>query len=106
MDSSNLKSIQIVQAGEDTVVSLYGEMAHEHATELDRVIQQLFEDNKRQLIIDFRQCDFIDSCALGSIVNGLKTAQRINAKIRLQNVPEKIQELLMISQVDKLFEVS
>ncbi len=57
----------------------------------------------KQLCIDFRDTSFIDSSALGMLINMKKYFGNNCPEIKLINCGEYITKILMISRLDKMF---
>ncbi|ACK72940.1 anti-sigma-factor antagonist and sugar transfersase [Gloeothece citriformis PCC 7424] len=61
---------------------------------LERTCQFLFQTKWSQIILDFAQTTFIDSCGIGTLANLIKLANEKQIQIILWSVESKIQEAL------------
>jgi anti-sigma B factor antagonist len=63
------------------------------------------ETNKKDLIIDCKELNYIDSTGLGIFVGALKKAKQYEKKITITNLKDNIKKLFIITGLDKIFEV-
>lgn len=56
------------------------------------------------IIADMSQVEMINSTGLGMLVNGLSNLKKRNAKLVLAAVPEKVNKLLVMTHLDRVFE--
>lgn len=59
----------------------------------------------RNIILDMRHLDYIDSSGLGAIVTSLTSARNQGGTLRLANVPQRIQNLLDVSSLYMIFQI-
>ncbi len=59
--------------------------------------------NPKRIMIDFRNTSFIDSSALGMLINMRKYWKGSGPEIKLINCGDYINKILTISRLDKLF---
>ena len=64
-----------------------------------------YEDKLKSYIIDFRSTHYMDSSALGMLINLLKFAQARNGTVKLINPSTQIRKILSISRFDKKFAI-
>ena len=60
---------------------------------------------RRSYVVDFRNTHYIDSSALGMLINLQKYAQERNSQVRLINPSPQIRKILAISRFDKKFAI-
>lgn len=72
---------------------------------LGEVLAQLLRDGYRKILINFSQVDYIDSMALGALVEAYKEAQTAGASIRLLQPRDRVRKTLHLSQLLPLFRV-
>lgn len=66
-------------------------------------ILEKFNSNKRDILIDGKNLDYIDSTGLGALIYILKCLKDDNYKIHLKNIKPNIKKLFDITELDKLF---
>jgi anti-sigma B factor antagonist len=67
-------------------------------------IYGLIEDKITKVVIDLGKVKWINSTGLGSILSGHTTLVNNGGKLNLARSTEKVQSLLMITQLMKVFE--
>ncbi len=68
-------------------------------------IHALADEGKRHVVIDLGRVIHINSCGLGSLVCALTTLRKVGGDLRLANVGMHVQELLVITELNRIFEV-
>lgn len=65
-------------------------------------------DNVRNklVIIDFKNTRYIDSSALGMLINAKNYFDNLGAKMKLINTNDQIKKIFSISRFDKKFDIS
>jgi anti-anti-sigma factor len=84
---------------------------YKEAAEFKRILNDDYEMRFKKLIVDIRQCEFIDSTFLGVLVVALKNMAKIGGEIRLvkpssvvQTLMEKVGTLTIFNTYDTLEE--
>jgi anti-anti-sigma factor len=84
---------------------------YKEAGEFKKILNEDYEKRYRKLIVDIRQCEFIDSTFLGVLVVALKNMAKIGGEIRLvkpasvvQTLMEKVGTLTVFNNYDTLEE--
>lgn len=71
--------------------------------------QELFDlvekDNRRKLVLNFANVEFLSSAALGKLITFEKKAKRIGADLILSNISPEIYQVFAITNLDKLFKI-
>lgn len=57
------------------------------------------------LAVEMTAVELINSSGLGMLVSGLSTLKKQNINVVLASVPEKVQSLLAVTHLDKVFKV-
>lgn len=73
--------------------------------EFRRAYEDPNQSNKRTYVIDFKYTQYIDSSALGMLINLQKKVSEHGGKVRLNNPSEQIKKLFAISRFDKKFDI-
>jgi len=69
----------------------------------DRLYEYIKQDKKR-VIIDLAQVDWMNSTGLGILISGYTTLRNNEGQLKLANVTDKIQSLLTITKLVSVFE--
>jgi anti-sigma B factor antagonist len=67
-------------------------------------LYEFIEQNKKQVVIDLSQVDWMNSTGLGILISGYTTLRNTNGELKLANVTDKIQSLLTITKLVTVFE--
>lgn len=60
--------------------------------------------NKKQVVIDLSQVDWMNSSGLGILIAGYTTLRNAQGTLKLANVTDKIESLLTITKLIQVFE--
>ncbi|GAB1258153.1 STAS domain-containing protein [Aurantivibrio plasticivorans] len=71
-----------------------------------RAYEQFTPKPDENIVVDFRDARYIDSSALGMLINLQKHVQNSQCKIKLINPNNDIRKIFMISRFDKKFDIS
>jgi anti-sigma B factor antagonist len=69
----------------------------------DRLYDYIKKD-RRMVVIDMAQVDWMNSTGLGILISGYTTLRNNDGMLKLANVTEKIQSLLTITKLVTVFE--
>jgi anti-sigma B factor antagonist len=67
-------------------------------------LHEYIEQNKRQVVIDLADVDWMNSTGLGILIAGYTTLRNHQGELKLANVTDKIQSLLTITKLVSVFE--
>ena len=93
------------QAGDVTVVSLFGRLVLGEATErLGDKTRSLLHQNRRAIVFDLGGVDYIDSGGLGQLITSFVSARNAGGVVKLANLPTRANDLLVTTTLDLTFE--
>lgn len=67
-------------------------------------LYEYIQQDKKKVIIDLGQVDWMNSTGLGILISGYTTLRNHDGQLKLINVPEKIHSLLTIAKLAHVFE--
>lgn len=67
-------------------------------------IHKLIDEGKNKIVINLEKVKFMNSSGLGILIGGLKTVRKNGGDIKLSNADKKISSLLMVSQLNTVFD--
>ncbi|AEV70350.1 STAS domain-containing protein [Acetivibrio clariflavus] len=102
--SGDLKMIEEVLS-DSVKITLNGEIDIYTSNELKEKLYNIVETNKKDLIIDCKELDYIDSTGLGIFVGALKKAKQYEKKVVIVNLKDNIKKLFTITGLDKVFQI-
>ncbi len=68
-------------------------------------LHELSQNNVKHIIIDLANVEIINSSGLGMLVSGLSTLGKQNILMSLVSVPQKVNSLLSMTHLDKVFKI-
>jgi anti-sigma B factor antagonist len=73
--------------------------------ELDRAVEEFVETDAPQILVNLREVEVIDSSGIGSLVAAYSRAQARGGAVKLVHLPAKIQDVVHIAQLHRIFEI-
>jgi anti-sigma B factor antagonist len=74
------------------------------ASLLQDKLYEFIEMDKKKVIVDLSKVEWMNSTGLGILISGYTTLKNNDGKLKLANVTEKIQSLLVITKLVSVFE--
>jgi stage II sporulation protein AA (anti-sigma F factor antagonist) len=85
------------------IIQLHGEIDQYAAAELKESIDIEIENSpKKNLIIDLKDVDLMDSSGIGLIVGRYKIVTSIGGKLALCNASKSVEKMLKLSGIEKI----
>jgi anti-sigma B factor antagonist len=98
-------TLQEKALGDITVLELSGKiMGGPDASLLNEKLHELIGRKKTKVIADLSRVSWMNSSGLGILIGGLTTMRNSNGDLKLANVTEKIQNLLLVTKLITVFE--
>ena len=73
--------------------------------ELDRVVDEIVETETPRILVNLREVEVIDSSGIGSLAAAYFRISAQGGAVKLVHLPEKIQNVLHLAQLHRLFEI-
>lgn len=87
------------------VIELKGNvMGGDDTKDFNDLLHKLVADGKLNIIVDLSDVKFMNSSGLGMLIGGLTTMKKSNGSLKLANVSDKIESLLIITKLITIFE--
>jgi anti-sigma B factor antagonist len=94
------------QAGDVTIMDLDGEVRiGDSATALRSAIRNLVAGGSNKLLLNLAGVRYIDSSGIGELIANYTTVGRTGGQLKLLNLTEKVQGLLVITKLLTVFDV-
>jgi len=74
------------------------------ATLLHEKLHELIEQGQKKVVINLSKVEWMNSTGLGILISGLTTLRNNQGDLKLANVTDKIQSLLVITKLVSVFE--
>lgn len=86
------------------VLTLKGNvMGGPDGSKLHDTLHSLKEAGKKNIVVDLSKVKFMNSSGLGMLISGLTTMRNAGGDLRLANVADRIQSLLVITKLITVF---
>jgi anti-sigma B factor antagonist len=93
------------ESGAVTIVHLEGNlMGGPDATALNSKLHELVEAGRKQVIVDLRGVEFINSSGLGLLIGGASLLKNAGGGLKLACASQKITALIKITRLGPVFE--
>ncbi len=105
---SNLRRIEVSESANVSVIRFLDQkiLDSEAIQELGEELFGLVEnDNRKKLVLNFENVEFLSSAALGKLITFEKKSKRNDAKLILTNITPEIFQVFAITNLDKLFTI-
>ena len=94
------------QAGDVVVLDLDGEVRiGDSATALRSAIRDLVAGSSNRILLNLAGVKYIDSSGIGELIANYTTVGRAGGQLKLLNLTEKVQDLLVITKLLTVFDV-
>ncbi|MEP6741996.1 MAG: STAS domain-containing protein [bacterium] len=93
------------QAGDVTILDMSGAVRMgEGSIELRNAIRALVDGGKKKILLNLRGVKNVDSSGIGELIANYTTVSRDGGQLKLLNLTEKIQNLLVITKLLTVFD--
>lgn len=93
--------------GDVTILDLNGDVTFgEENVMLRTEIRRLLGEERKRIFLNFAAVRFIDSSGVGELVSGFTAIKREEGQLKLLNLPPRVYELLEITKLLTIFDVS
>src|SRR6478752_234158 len=84
------------------VIGLTGRLTATGAPLLRNAVGDLIAAGESNIVIDMSALQFVDSSGLGALVGGLKSARVAGGDLRIAAVPDAVQTVLHLTNLDRV----
>ncbi len=93
------------QAGDVTILDLSGSVRiGEGSIALRDSVRKLIENGKKKVLLNLGGVSYIDSSGIGELIANYTTLSREGGQLKLLNLTDKIQNLLVITKLLTVFD--
>ena len=94
------------QAGDVAIIDLDGEVRiGDSATALRGAIREIVAAGNQKILLNLAGVRYIDSSGIGELIANYTTVGRTGGQLKLLNLTEKVQDLLVITKLLTVFDV-
>jgi anti-sigma B factor antagonist len=91
------------QLGEVTIIDVRGRFTLIEGEAVHELLNDLFRDGRRRVLLNFRDVSYLDSSGLGQLVRGLYTARKNGAELKAVELSPRAQEVLHLTNLHTVF---
>src|SRR5689334_23047378 len=89
-----------------TIIDIEGRIAlGDTSAKLHQTLRDLVDGGKQKLLINLAKVTGIDSSGLGTLVAGYTTVERAGGQLKLENLSDRVIELMTITKLLTVFDV-
>jgi len=92
-------------AGKVTVLVLTGTLTLDSGGELREAVQRVLSRLRCQILMDFSQVTYVDSCGLGEVLQVYTTLSRRGGTLKLLGITPQCRQLLKVAKLMNVLEV-
>ncbi|HEX9961963.1 MAG TPA: STAS domain-containing protein [Pyrinomonadaceae bacterium] len=93
------------RSGKVIVVDLEGNIRlGDGSMEFRRLISQLAQNGEKKILLNLARVTYIDSSGLGEIVAGFTSLRKVDGRMKLLHLTQRVNELMMITKLLTVFE--
>ena len=93
------------ESGGVTILDLSGKITiGEGSTRFREAVRRLMEQDKKLVLLNFADVNYVDSSGIGELVSAYTTLSNQGGKLKLLNLPKRIRDLLRITKLLTVFE--
>jgi anti-sigma B factor antagonist len=93
------------EAGDVKVIGLQGKITIGAGDlQMREAIHRALDSGTKKILVDMKEVTTIDSSGVGELVGCYTTATHKGAKLKLVNLPEKIHDVLTVTQLITVFD--
>ncbi len=94
------------QHGKVTVVDLSGKITiGDGDIKLREAVNALLDEGRKSIVLNLSSVSYMDSAGIGELVACFKRALEKGAKVKLVNPSGKVQDLLILTRLQEIFEI-
>ena len=91
--------------GNIAILSLNGRLDTMHFPVVDKELSSLIESNRKEIVLDCLNLDYISSSGLRILLKALKQMEVVKGRLTICNLQPQITQIFKISGFDHLFEI-
>ena len=99
-------NLQIEQKGTVMLLTVQEERLDAHnSSEFKGQMVKLFEEGRKDLVVDLQAVRFIDSSGLGALVSGFKNASSRSGSLKLAGLQLQVKSMFELTRLHRVFEI-
>ena len=87
------------------VLSPSGRLDAVSSPDFKQTVQDMVEQGRTRLVVDFSGITFMDSSGLGALIASSRTLQKQDGDIRLACLSDTIRQIMGLTRADRMFDI-
>lgn len=87
-----------------TVIDISGSITLAEASELSEMVHDVVRKGRKQIILNLRDVEYLDSSGIGQLVSGYATVKKNGGELKILHLSRKVQALLSVTSLYRIFE--
>ena len=100
IDVSDVGDVSVVQFKDRKILD------ESNIQEMGRELFELVEQDRRKILLNFMNVEFLSSAALGKLITLDKKIKTAKSQLKLSNIRPEIYEVFAITRLNKLFDIN
>ena len=97
---------ELIEEGEISILKIQEQrLIYECLDPIQEKFISLVESGKKKIIIDFSEVEYIDSFAVGFIMDMYRRANSHNGELKLSGLQPRVKKILTITRVDNVIDI-
>ncbi len=99
-------NLKIEKKNDIVVINVKEERLDAHNSgELKSEMQKMFEEGRKNILVDLKDVRFIDSSGLGALVSGFKNAISHQGNLKLSSLQPQVKSMFELTRLHRVFEI-
>ncbi len=99
-------NLKIEKKTDIVVINVKEERLDAHNSgELKSEMQKMFEEGRKNILVDLKDVRFIDSSGLGALVSGFKNAISHQGNLKLSSLQPQVKSMFELTRLHRVFEI-
>jgi anti-sigma B factor antagonist len=91
------------QLADVTIVDIRGRFTLVEGEAIHDLLADLFHDQKKRLLLNFRDVSYLDSSGVGQLIRCLYTARKNGAELKAVDLSPRVLEVLRLTNLHTIF---
>ncbi len=99
-------NLKIEKKNDIVIINVKEERLDAHNSgELKSEMQKMFEEGRKDILVDLKDVRFIDSSGLGALVSGFKNAISHQGNLKLSSLQPQVKSMFELTRLHRVFEI-
>ncbi len=99
-------NMNVREKNDVSIISVREERVDAHnSNDLKDGLKNLFDEGKKNVLVDLRDVRFIDSSGLGALVSGLKNAISHQGTLKLSALQPQVKSMFELTRLHRVFDI-